>query len=29
MRHKEKSDGGFGGGGIVEIKGSGVFIYIS
>ncbi len=29
MRRKEKLDGGFGGDGIVEIKGIGVFLYIS
>ncbi len=29
MRYKEKSDGGFGGEGIREINGVGVFLYIS
>jgi len=29
MRHREKLDGVFGGEGIVEIKGLGVFLYIS
>ncbi len=29
MRYKEKSDGVFDGDGIVEIKGIGVFLYIS